>query len=143
MSQSSTRLIGMDVHKATMAVASVAHDHGAAGTSPGPIGTRPCDIEPLVRKRRSTANHLRFADEAGPCGSWLYRDLRQQGDDGGVVAPALMPQTPGDRVKTHRRAAIQLARLARSGDLTAVDVPTVDDAAMRALSRAREDAITA
>jgi transposase len=50
-----------------------------------------------------------------------------------------MPQKAGDRVHTDRRDAVQRARLARSGDLTAVDVPTVEDEAMRALSRARED----
>ena len=36
---------------------------------------------------------------------------------------------------------MQLARLARSGDLTAVYVPTVEDEAIRDLSRAREDAL--
>jgi transposase len=37
---------------------------------------------------------------------------------------------------------MQLARLARSGDLTVVDVPTVADEAIQDLSRAREDAIS-
>jgi transposase len=37
---------------------------------------------------------------------------------------------------------VPLARLARSGDLTAVDVPTVDDEAMRDLSRAREETLS-
>jgi transposase len=36
---------------------------------------------------------------------------------------------------------VQLARLMRSGDLTPVYVPTVDDEAIRDLTRAREDAI--
>jgi transposase len=36
---------------------------------------------------------------------------------------------------------VPLARLARSGDLPAVDVPTVADEAMRDLSRAREEAL--
>ena len=44
-------------------------------------------------------------------------------------------------MKTDRRDAVQLARLMRSGDLTSVDVPTVEDEAIRDLSRAREDAI--
>src|SRR5262249_16926757 len=59
-----------------------------------------------------------------------------------VVAPSLIPKKSGDRVKTDRRDAIQLARLARSGDLTAVYVPKVEDAAMRDLTRARENAIS-
>ena len=37
-----------------------------------------------------------------------------------VVAPSLIPKKSGDRVKTNRRDAVPLARLARSGDLTLV-----------------------
>jgi transposase len=58
-----------------------------------------------------------------------------------VVAPSLIPKKAGDRVKTDRRDAVQLARLMRSGDLSRVYVPTVEDEAMRDLSRAREDAL--
>jgi transposase len=57
------------------------------------------------------------------------------------VAPSLVPKNAGDRVKTDRRDATQLARLLRSGDLTPVYVPTVEDEAIRGLTRAREDAI--
>jgi transposase len=53
----------------------------------------------------------------------------------------LIPTKPGDRVKTNRRDAIKLARLMRSGDLTPVSVPQVEDEALRDLCRAREDAI--
>jgi transposase len=52
-----------------------------------------------------------------------------------------MPKQAGERVKTDRRDALQLARLARSGDLTVVDVPQVQEEAMRDRTRAREDAI--
>ena len=71
MSQSRTLLIGMDVHTETRAVASVAQAHGAAVPSLGPLGTRQCDIEHLVRQRPSTATHLLCVYAAGPCGSWL------------------------------------------------------------------------
>jgi transposase len=66
MSQSSTLFIGMEVHKDTIAVAYVAPDHGAEVTSLGTIGTRPCDIDQLVRKRQSKAQHLIFVYAAGP-----------------------------------------------------------------------------
>jgi transposase len=64
------------------------------------------------------------------------------GDDGWGVAPSLLPQQPGDRVTTDRRDAVPLARRARSGALPAVDVPKGEDDAMRALSRAREEALS-
>jgi transposase len=44
-------------------------------------------------------------------------------------------------VKTDRRDAATLARLLRSGDLTAIYVPQVEDEAVRDLSRGREDAM--
>jgi transposase len=132
----------MDVHKDTIAVAYVAQEHGAEVTYLGTIGTRQCDIDQLVRKMQSKAKHLIFVYEAGPCGYWLYRYLTKKGYDCWVVAPSLIPKKAGDRVKTDRRDAVQLARLARSGDLTVVYVPTVDDEAIRDLTRAREDALS-
>src|SRR6266545_3690998 len=143
MSQSRTLDIGMDVHKDSIAVAYVAQDHGAEVTDLGALGTRQCDIDHLVRKRPSKATPLICVYEAGPCGDGLYRDRTQKGYDCWVVAPSLSPHNPGDRVNTDRRDAMPLARLARSGALTGVDVPTVEDAAMRDLSRAHEDALSA
>src|SRR5918994_2378018 len=143
MSQSSTLFVGMDVHKDSIAVAYVAQEHGAEVIYLGAIGTRQCDIDQLIRKRQSQAPHLIFVYEAGPCGYWLYRYLTKKGYDCWVVAPSLIPKKAGDRVKTDRRDAVQLARLARSGDLTAVYVPKVEDAAIRDLSRAREDTLSA
>jgi transposase len=103
------------------------------------MGTRQCDLDQLIRKMPSKANQLIFVYEAGPCGYWLYRYLTNNGYDCWVVAPSLIPHKPGDRVKTDRRDAMQLARLARSGDLTVVYVPKVADEAIRDLTRARED----
>jgi transposase len=57
------------------------------------------------------------------------------------VAPSLIPDTAGDRVNTDRRDAVQLARFRRSGALTPVYVPTVEDEAIRDLCRAREEAM--
>jgi hypothetical protein len=110
----------MGVHKDSMAVADVAQEHGAEVTYLGTIDTRHCDIDHLIRKMPSKATHLIFVYEAGPCGDWLYRYLTQTGHHGWVVAPSLMPKRAGDRVKTDRRDAVQLARLIRSDDLTPV-----------------------
>jgi transposase len=142
MCQSRTLYLGLDVHKDSIAVASVAQEHGAEGISLGAIGTRQGAIAPLVRKMQSQAPHLLFVAEAGPCGSWLYRYVTKQGDAGWVVAPSRVPQKAGDRVNTDRRDAMPLARLARAGALTVVDVPTVEDEAIRDLTRAREDPLS-
>ena len=65
MSQSSTLFIGMDVHQDSIAVASVAQDHGAEVMYLGAIGTRQCDIDQLVRRKPSNATHLIVVYEAG------------------------------------------------------------------------------
>ncbi|MCD6042865.1 MAG: transposase, family, partial [Burkholderiales bacterium] len=46
-----------------------------------------------------------------------------------------------DRVKTDRRDALKLARLARAGELEPIYVPDARDEAVRDLVRAREDAV--
>ena len=88
-----------------------------------------------VRPLTSKAKPLVFVYEAGPCGSWLSRDLTKHHLLGGVVASSLVPKQAGDRVKTARRDATQLARLMRSGNLTPVDGPAVADEAIRDRAR--------
>ena len=113
MAQSRTRFIGMDVHKETIAVASIAQDHGAEVTSLGPLGTRQGDSDQLVRTMPATATPLIFVSAAGPWGYWLSRYRRKTDDDCWGMAPSLMPNKAGARVKTDRRDARQLARTAR------------------------------
>jgi transposase len=122
-------------------VAYVATEDRAEVVLLGNIGTRPCDIDHLIRKRQSKSQHLIFVSEAGPCGYWLSRYLTTKGQVCWGVAPSLIPKKPGDRGKTNRRDARKLARLRRSGDLTPVYVPQVEDEAIRDLCRAREDVI--
>ena len=142
LSQSRTLCIGMDVHKDSSAGASVAQDHGAEVPYLGAIGPRQCASAPLLRKLPAQATHLVCGSAAGPCGSGLSRSLTTKDSACWVGAPSLMPTKAGDRVPTDRRAAGQLARLARSGELTPGYGPTGDDAAMRDLTRAREETLS-
>src|SRR5262245_26862853 len=141
MPESTALYVGLDVHKESMAVAYVARAHHAQGIDLGTIGTRQADIDHLIRPLPAQAKPLVFVYEAGPCGDWLYRYLRNKGYVCWVVAPSLIPQKAGDPGKTARRDAVQLARFMRSEDLTPVDVPTVDEEAIRDRCRAREAAI--
>jgi transposase len=77
--------------------------------------------------------------EAGPCGFELQRALTAHRIPCDVIAPALIPRRPGDRVKTDRRDAGQLAILYRAGALTAIHIPTEQEEAARDLLRCRED----
>ena len=58
-----------------------------------------------------------------------------------VVAPSLIPRRPGERIKTDRRDAINLAKLHRAGELTPVWVPDEAHEAIRDLVRARQAAV--
>jgi transposase len=138
---SKTLYVGLDVHKESIAVAYVAEERGSEIIALGSIGPRQCDIDKLIRKLQAKGMRLVFVYEAGPCGYWLYRYLTRRGLSCHVVAPSLIPRKPGDRVKTDRRDAASLARLMRSGDLTPIYVPRVEDEALRDLSRGREDAL--
>ena len=141
MAEPTTLFVGLDVHRESIAVAHASPDRSSEVVCVGQIGTRDADIEKLLRRRHSQAARLVVAYEAGPCGYGLYRRLAEKGVSCRVVAPSLIPKQPGERVKTDRREAAQLARLLRSGDLTSVYVPTVEDEAVRDLSRARKASI--
>jgi transposase len=83
-----------------------------------------------------------FWYEAGPCGPDPYRILAGLGARCDVIAPSLIPRRAGDRVKTDRLDARNLARLHRGGELTAIRVPSPAEEAIRDLVRVREcDAI--
>jgi transposase len=141
MAEPTTLFVGLDVHKESIAVAHASADRASDIVEVGQVGTREADIDKLIRRLHSQASELVVAYEAGPCGYGLYRTLTRKGITCLVVAPSLIPKKPGERVKTDRRDAAQLARLLRAGDLKSVYVPTVDDEAVRDLSRAREAAI--
>ncbi len=138
---SKTVYVGLDVHKESIAVAYAPDERGTEVVSLGTIGPRQCDIDKLIRKLQGKGATLVCAYEAGPCGYWLYRYLTRKGLACHVVAPSLIPRKAGDRVKTDRRDAITLARLMRSGDLSSIYVPRIEDEALRDLSRGRDDAM--
>lgn len=140
MTERTTRFLGLDVHKATIAVA-VAEQSGAPELF-GTIANAPIEVRKAIA-RLGRGVRLVAAYEAGPTGYDLYRQLVDLGVETVVVAPSLTPRRPGDRVKTDNRDALSLARLLRSGDLTAVWVPDREHEALRDLVRAREDAKSA
>ena len=133
-----THYIGLDVPKDTISVA-LAKSGRAAPTFYGQIASTPAALSQLVSRLATKPGALSFCYEAGPCGYGAYRQLQSMGYPCQVVAPSLIPRKPGDRLKTDRRDALQLARLHRSGDLTPVWVPDQEQEAIRDLVRCRED----
>ena len=79
---------------------------------------------------------LRTCYEAGPCGYELHRLLSSLKVPCQVIAPALIPVAPGDRIKTDKRDARRLVRQFRAGELIAIRVPSRREEAVRDLCRA-------
>lgn len=132
-----TTYLGLDVHAATIAIAVL--EDGQEKPEIREIPNDPAVIRKTIN-RIGKGRSLRCCYEAGPCGYVLHRQLAGMGIDCQVIAPSLIPQKPGERIKTDRRDAAKLARLLRAGELTSIAVPTEDQEAVRDLVRAREAA---
>jgi transposase len=141
MHESITAYVRLDVHKDSIAVAVAGNDREV----PHFVGTVRPDVK-QVRKalsRYGSPSSLQVVYEAGPCGYTLARQLLADGFGCQVIAASRITRSPTERIKTDRRDALTLARLARSGDLIAVRIPDERDEAVRDLSRARQDAVRA
>ena len=141
MDESSKVYVGLDVHKDTIAIA-----QAAPGRDPARLmGEIAHDVNRLIRKLQPLGDPagVHIVYEAGPTGYGLQSELRELGHACEIIAPSLIPRRAGDRVKTDRRDCLRLAELSRAGELKAIWIPDPADEAIRELSRAREDAVTA
>ena len=141
MTKSNILFIGLDVHKESIEVAMAEDGIGGEVRHYGKIGGTFAAVDKLLRKLVSLGKTLHFCYEAGPTGYELQRYLTSKGHICVIIAPSLIPKKPGDKVKTDKRDAIELARLFRAGELTPIYIPEREDEAIRDLSRAREDAM--
>lgn len=134
-----TTYVGIDAHKKDLFIAML------IGTQTTPVtwqlANEPQAVRRLVRKlEREAPGPVQMCYEAGPCGYALQRQVTTARVTCQVIAPALIPRKPGERIKTNRRDARRLAELLRAGLLTEVRPPTPEEEAVRDLCRARDDA---
>ena len=127
--------IGLDVHKDTIAVATLRP--GATTCDERVIPNTSEAVRRLLR-RHPDPSLLSTCYEAGPTGYDTHRLITSLGIACDVIAPSLIPKRSGVRVQTDRIDARNLARLHRAGELVAVRVPTPAEEAVRDLVRARE-----
>ena len=132
----STTIVAFDQHAATTVAAVLLPGHRTPA-----LHTLTSDSPAILRlvERLRRQGPIRCCYEAGPCGFELQRALTARDVACDVIAPALIPRRPGDRIKTDRRDAGQLAVLYRAGALTAIHIPTEQEEAARDLLRCRED----
>jgi len=131
----STTIVAFDQHAATTVAAVL-----LPGQRTPALHTLRSESTTILRfVQRLRAASMQCCYEAGPCGFELQRALTEHDIPCDVIAPALIPRRAGDRIKTDRRDASQLAVLYRAGALTAIHIPTEQEEAARDLLRCRED----
>lgn len=134
-----TTIIGLDVHKRSIAVA--ARQPGGGAIHEETLPNESAAVARWARRwKRESQGRLLCTYEAGACGYALQRQLESLGVPCEVVAPSLVPRRPGERIKTDRRDARKLAEYLEGGHLTPVRPPTPAEEAARDLCRARDDA---
>src|ERR1051325_1498900 len=131
--------IGLDVHNDSIAI-SIAPSDSTEVRRWGVLGGAHEHVQRFIKQLQAAHPEatLQFCYEAGPRGFPLARFLRGLGHECLIVCPSRVPRRPGDRVKTDRRDADQLARLLRAGELMGIHVPAPEDEAMRDLLRSRD-----
>ena len=132
----STIMVAFDQHAKSVVAAVLA----ARDTTPA-LHSLNADLPTIGRfvAQLHERGELRCCYQAGPCGFALQRFLTERGIPCDVIAPGLIPRRAGDRIKTDRRDARQLAILYRAGALTPIHVPSRDEEAVRDLLRCREE----
>lgn len=130
--------IGIDVHKDSYSLCSFSFS-----TQRSFGQTRIASKNSLVIKyvRRLQKEHSECAVlcgyEAGPTGYGLYRDLEKADIPCVIMAPTTLPKASGNRVKTDRLDAEELAKHLAWGTYSAVHIPTPQDEAVKNYTRLR------
>lgn len=133
----SVMYVGMDVHKEDVSIAIL----NETDQRPSSYVVRRNDRNEIKQyfTKLKKQGEVHCCYEAGPGGFAMHHLLAEMDIDCMVVAPGLIPRKPSDRIKTDRRDAELLALNLRSGQLTAVHVPTPSDEAVRDYLRMRDD----
>ena len=91
-----TTVVGLDVHKNSI-VAAVLPAGSDSVTERVTIENNPKTLARMVN-RIAGKGRAEFVYEAGPCGYDTYRQITGLGHPCAVIAPALTPVRPGDKV---------------------------------------------
>ena len=142
MNNNTTVYIGMDVHKATFTLCSMADYE----ESPKNCQTIPADhllvmkyINRLKKLYGENANYI-CGYEAGCLGYSLYHQLTDCGQNCVILAPSTMPVESGKkRIKTDKRDAKLIATCLRNHTYKAVHIPTEEDDQIKEFIRMRDD----
>jgi transposase len=125
---------GLDVDKKSMAVSFTDHQQLKQALR------LPYSAELLLSyvRKHFPEQRVAFVYEAGPTGFGLHDELVAGGHPCLVVAPAMVPTAPGQRVKTNRLDARKLSEGLRGGQLRSIHVPSCNYRELRHLVHLRD-----
>lgn len=126
--------IGIDVHKNSLSFVVMNAEQEVIERRTTEHGRS--HVVGLIRKLPGC--QIKAAFEAGPTGYKLYYWLKELGVDVRMVAPSLIPERQGVKVKTDPRDAEKIARLLCAGMLDSIHVLTPEQYEHRELVRTRE-----
>jgi len=125
---------GIDVDKKKMLVTLTDHQDQTKSVQ------MPSDPGILIRyvDKHFPAKRIAFAYEAGPTGYKLHDQLTAQGYPCLVLAPSMIPQAPGQQVKTNRLDSKKIAESLRGGQVRSIHVPSSAYRHLRHLTQLRD-----
>ena len=97
-------------------------------------------LQKLAEKLKVEFCDLKVCYEAGSTGFVIARYLIKNDVDCVLMSPSKTERKPGDKIKTDKRDACNIARLFRNSDITQVRIPPVLGEAVRDVCCARTDA---
>ncbi len=103
----------MDVHKETTVISLAHAGRNGKVEHYGTLSSSLHSVAKFLERNRKSNVKLHFVYEAGPTGFALQRWLEAWNEDCIVFSAVHVPKKAGDKVKTDRRAAEQLARMHR------------------------------
>jgi transposase len=129
-------IVGLDVHKDTIMACTFDPATSEIGKA-RQFKNSPDGLAKFVRGLQSPGVELHVCYEASSCGYVIYRQMAEMGVACDVIAPTSIPRRAGDRVKTDRRDAENLATMYAGSLLETVGVPDKELEQVRALVRCR------
>lgn len=133
-----TTSIGLDVHAKSIHAAVLDTTTGEL-TSQRLSDATDAGVIDFIHTHCNDPTNARVVYEAGPTGYHLARALSAANIDCDIIATSKLIRPTGDKVKTDKRDAEFLARVAAVGEYTTVRIPTVEEESARDLVRARDD----
>lgn len=125
---------GLDVDKRRIAATFTDHHGGMRSVG------MPYKVDHLVNyvRKHFPDKRVAFAYEAGPTGYGLHDGLAAHAYRCVIASPAMIPQAPGQRVKTNRLDSRKLAESLRGGQLKPIHVPSGPYRELRHLTQLRD-----